>query len=76
MGWQRRQTAVVVALHRLDRGDPGEVRQGALSVDVPGVQDQVDPGQHLEDPVGQAVHELGTVSVRHHPDPRHGHSLA
>ncbi len=76
MARQRRQTAVVVPPHRLDRGDPGELRQGGLAVDVPGVQDQVDPGEHLEDPVGQTVHELGAVSVRHHPDPHHGHSLA
>ena len=76
MGRQRGQAAVVVALHRLDGGDPGEVRQGGQAVDVPRVQDQVDPFQNLEQPVWQAVDELGAVSVRHHPDPGHRHSLA
>src|SRR5690242_14567280 len=36
---QRRQVAVVVAPHRLDRGDPGELFQGGFAVDVPGVKD-------------------------------------
>ena len=76
MGRQRGHAAVVVALHRLDRGDPGELLQRGLAVDVPGVKDEIDPGQHLEDPVRQAIGELGAVSVRHHPDPGHGHSLA
>jgi hypothetical protein len=61
---------VVVPPHRLDRRNGGQRRDGFRAVHVAGVDDEVDASQHHEEPVRQAIEELGAVGVRDYADTR------
>jgi hypothetical protein len=60
---QRHKRTVVVPSHRLDRRQVPQCGEGSLSVDVAGVEDEVDAVENLEDALGQPIQELGTVRV-------------
>lgn len=66
---QPRQSAIVVAAHRLDRRDALEGGNRLRAADVTGVQDEIDPPKNFENTIWKAIEELRAVCVGHDANP-------
>src|SRR5437868_3978164 len=61
---QAGKSAIVVAPHCLDRGDPGELVERRCAIHVTGVDDQTHTSHDLDDSLRKRLDEFRAVCVR------------
>src|SRR5258708_2815463 len=72
-GGEIRQRSIVIAPHGLDPRQTPERGERVPRIDVPGVEDQVDPCDDIAESIRKPVEKFGTVRIRHDAHPR-GHA--